>query len=98
MLTEFSPSLDVGIAAFVNVLAENGAETYESCQGGEGHCVPYPMVRFHGDIGEGHRVLAVAISSGLPVARLNRVWSVVNGEPTGPEWELVFHKKENANG
>jgi hypothetical protein len=30
------------------------------------------------------------MDSGLPVAELRRVWVVVDGELTGPCWELTF--------
>ncbi len=29
----------------------------------------------------------------LPISKLRRTWSVVDGELTGPEWEMTFHKK-----
>jgi hypothetical protein len=83
-------SLDPGIAPFVRALVEGGIETYESCQGGTGHAVPEPMVRFHGDSAEGFRALAVALSAGLPVVDLRRFWQIVNGEPCGPYWEMSF--------
>ena len=41
-------SLDVGIARIVQTLQEAGVETFESCQGGEGHIFPRPTVRFRG--------------------------------------------------
>lgn len=37
--------LDPGIAHAVKVLRDSGVETYESCEGGEGHAYPYPCVR-----------------------------------------------------
>jgi hypothetical protein len=83
--------LDTGIVDFVRILQESGIETTESCQGGEGHTYPEPTVRFCGDNSEGFRALAVAMQAQLPVAELRRVWSMQGGEPTGPEWELVFY-------
>ena len=41
--------LDSGIRDAVRILAEAGVETFESCQGGEGHAYAEPTVRFHGD-------------------------------------------------
>lgn len=82
--------IDAGIEPYVRVLREAGVETFESCQGGEGHAVPDPMTRFHGDGAEGFRALAVALSAGLPVVDLRRFWQVVDGEPCGPYWELTF--------
>lgn len=83
-------SLDAGVAPYVDVLDAAGVATFESCEGGEGHAVAEPMVRFHGDGAEGFRALAVALSAGLPVVDLRRFWQVVNGEPCGPYWELSF--------
>lgn len=86
----FSSPLDPGIERAVHLLMDNGVETYESCQGGEGHASPYPVVSFHGQQYEGFRALSVAMSYGLPVFALHRVWSVQDGEPTGPSWQLEF--------
>jgi hypothetical protein len=87
---EFDPPLDPGIRYYVDVLASESVETFESCQGGEGHCYPEPTVRFHGDRSEGFRALAAAIQRGLPVANLRRIWRIIDGEPTGPHWEITF--------
>ena len=86
--------LDPGIKVYVETLAAAGIETFESCQGGEGHSMPEPtVVRFHGERGEGVRALAVALQGDLPVADLRRYWSVIDGEPTGPYWELTFRQR-----
>lgn len=82
--------LDPGILPFVKALREAGVETFESCQGGNGHAFPEPTIRFHGDRSEGYRALAAAMQKGLPVAELRRVWPINDGEPTGPWWELTF--------
>ena len=87
----FDPPLDRGIAAAVELLANAGVETFESCQGGEGHAYPLPTVRFHGPPAEGFRAYAVAVAHGLPVSALARVWRVDYGELTGPWWEMTFH-------
>ena len=87
---EYDPPLDKGIEQTVLILAAAGVETFESCEGGPGHSFPEPTVRFHGVTGEGFRALGVAIINGLPVSELRRVWDVIDGEPTGPHWELVF--------
>ncbi len=65
-------------------------ETFESCEGGEGHAYPEPTVRFHGERAEGLRALSVALQYGLKVLSLRRVWPINDGEPTGPWWELVL--------
>jgi len=84
------PPLDPGIAEAVAALYAAGVETFESCEGGEGHAYAEPTVRFHGDLAEGLRALAVALDAHLPVMELRRTWPVIEGEPTGPWWELVF--------
>ena len=84
------PDLDPGITPIVRVLREEGVETYESCEGGDGHSYPEPAVRFHGHRDEGFRALSVALRRGLPVFALRRIWIVLDGEPTGPDWEMVF--------
>ena len=71
---------------------ENGIETSESCQGGKGHPFPEPTVRFFGDASEGFRALAIALRHGLKVSALRRYWSVEDGEPYGPHWELTFSR------
>jgi hypothetical protein len=83
-------SLDPGIRQMVKVLREYGIETFESCQGGEGHSYPEPTVRFHGQQEEGFRAFAAAREHDLPVWAIKRVWTVHNGEPTGPYWEMTF--------
>jgi hypothetical protein len=82
--------LDSGIEPYVRVLLAHGVETFESCQGGEGHADVAPVVRFFGDRSEGFRALDVTLKHGLPVPDLRRIWQVVDGEPCGPYWELAF--------
>jgi hypothetical protein len=82
--------MDPGIARHVEALRAAGVETFESCQGGDGHAFPYPTVRFRGDRSEGLRALALVLQQGFQVSSLNRVWPVIDGEPTGPYWELEF--------
>jgi len=82
--------LDAGIRQAVLALRRHGIATFESCQGGAGHAYPEPTVRFSGTVSEGYRALAAAMDEGLPVAELRRVWPVLDGEPTGPWWELTF--------
>lgn len=89
-MNEFDPPLDAGIEHAVLALRRANVETFESCEGGQGHAYPEPTVRFHGDKSEGFRALAIAMQAGLNVAGLRRVWPIDNGEPTGPWWELTF--------
>lgn len=90
---DYNPPLDSGIAEFVTTLREAGIDTYESCEGGHGHAYPEPTVAFHGDSSEGFRAIAVARASGLPIAQLRRTWRMIDGEPTGPTWEMTFARK-----
>lgn len=90
---ELDMPLDEGIAEAVHILREAGVETIESCEGGEGHAFPEPTIRFAGNPGEGARAYSVAITFGLPVKSIGRVWDVVSGELSGPWWEIVFRTK-----
>lgn len=82
--------LDRWISYAVKVLRDAGVETYESCEGGRGHSFPEPTVRFCGNQTAGFKALSVAGDFGLPVASLRRFWSVNDGEPVGPDWEMTF--------
>lgn len=92
--TVFSPPLDKGIAPYVTALRAAGIETFESCEGGKGHSYPEPTVRFHGDRSEGFKALAVAQQQTLPVASIRRIWPIIDGEPTGPWWEMTFRRDD----
>ena len=94
----FEMPLDEGIAEAVHVLRAGGIETFESCEGGEGHAYPEPTVRFFGGQSEGYRAYAVAASHGLAVASLERVWPVIDGELTGPWWQMVFRAPRAGSG
>lgn len=82
--------LDPGIAYAVAALQSVGVSTFESCEGGPGHCFAEPTVRFSGGQAEGFRALGAVRLMGLPVMELRRVWCVIDGEPTGPHWEMTF--------
>lgn len=82
--------LDPGIVRAVRVLMEGGVETFESCEGGNGHAFPEPTIRFHGQRDAGWHAFAVARRQGLAVKALRRVWDLEDDEPTGPCWEMVF--------
>ncbi|SRR5216117_3392341 len=82
---------------------ENGIETTESCEGdwrwtpGRGrHSFPEPTITFAGGPAEGFRALGIALQHGLKVVALRRVWTVNDGEPTGPEWEMTFWRPARA--
>lgn len=89
-ITDEDQQIDAGIRAYVDALRSEGIETFESCEGGQGHAYPVPTIRFHGDRAEGFRALSMAQQKGLPVAALRRTWPINDGEPTGPWWEMTF--------
>lgn len=91
--TDEIAACDIGVRSFVEALRAEGIETFESCEGGEGHAFHEPTIRFHGERGEGHRALGIALGLNLPVAELRRSWPVQDGEPTGPWWEMTFSRK-----
>lgn len=88
----FDPALDAGIREAVETLRAAGVETFESCQGGEGHSYREPTVRFHGGQGAGWRALTAAMENGLKVTAIRRTWVIIDGEPTGPYWEITFQE------
>ena len=90
---DYSPPLDKGIQREVKILAEGGIETYESCEGGIGHSYPEPTVRFRGERSEGFKALAIALQNDLKPSDLRRLWAIIDGEPTGPCWEMTFYHK-----
>lgn len=82
--------LDPKIKQIVLALQKAGIETYESCQGGKGHCSNEAFVRFHGTIGAGYKAVAVALEHDFKIVELRRVWPVLDKELKGPVWELIF--------
>lgn len=92
----FEEPLDEGISEIVLILIANGVETYESCEGGQGHAYPWPTVRFTGSSAEGLRALSVALSHGLPVSQLRRTWSIKDELIHGPWWEMTFNPPRNS--
>src|SRR5436309_827030 len=85
----FGLPLDRDISYAVKILHDAGIETYESCDGSEGHAFPEPTIRFYGDSAEGYRAVGIALQLGLPVFTLRRFWCVISGELTGPRWEMT---------
>lgn len=89
----FGLPLDRDISYAVKVLSEAGIETYESCEGGDGHAFTEPTIRFYGDKSEGYRAAAIALQLSLPLFELRRFWTVIGLELSGPNWEMTFHPK-----
>lgn len=87
---ELDMPLDEGIAQIVHILRADGIETIESCQGGDGHPFHVPTVRVCGGPGEGFRTYGVAVRAGLKPRSLSRIWTVDDGELTGPYWDITF--------
>ncbi|MDP2333130.1 MAG: hypothetical protein Q8M19_20785 [Reyranella sp.] len=88
--------IDAGIRRYVLALRAGGVETFESCEGGPGHAMPEPTIRFHGNKGAGFRALAVAMDHGLPILSLRLAWPINDGLPSGPWWEMTFSTKDNS--
>ena len=87
---EMLEALDPKIRRIVQILREQGLETFESCQGGKGHAYTQPTVRFHGMRGEGFKAIEIVFRNDLPVYELRRIWEVIDHEVTGPYWEITF--------
>ena len=85
--------LDTGIRLAVEILCAAGIETFESCEGGQGHSYPEPTIRFYGERDQGWKALHVVLQNNLPVSSIRRIWRIIDGEPTGPYWEIVFWRK-----
>jgi hypothetical protein len=47
-------------------------------------------VRFHGQREEGFKALAIVLQNGLKPSKLARIWTIEDGEPVGPDWEMTF--------
>jgi len=82
--------IDHGVRRYVLILRAEGIETFESCQGGDGHAYPEPTIRFHGNAFEGYKAFAIAMTYGLPVAGVRQAYSVEAQRLTGPWWEMTF--------
>lgn len=87
---QIKDSLDKGIEKAVGILMANKVETFESCQGGVGHCFAEPTIHFYGNKNEGIRVAYICLQENLPVFKIGRAFHVSGGEITTPFWEVVF--------
>lgn len=92
--TKDIPNIDSGILHLVDFLRHNKVETFESCEGGEGHIFEVPTIRFGGTKAEGLRVISLAMQFDLGADELRRYWNLIDGELTGPEWEITFKSSE----
>lgn len=66
--------LDDGIKKAVFLLMDYGFETFESCEGSEGHCYSEPTVRFFGDEFDLIRAWEICSLHGLRVFEAKRVF------------------------
>lgn len=66
--------VDLLIEPAVKILNEHGFKTFESCQGGEGHCFSEPTVRFYGLEFDLIRAYEILSCYGLNVHEAKRVF------------------------
>ena len=83
--------IDPAVREAVKVLREEGVDTFASCQGGEGHAYKVPTIRFEGGREEGFRAYVICTKHGFEVDEIKRTWEVIDGEVSGPFWELTFY-------
>lgn len=91
-LDRFADGLDIdpGIRHYVAILRSQGIETCQSCEGGPGHPYLVPTIDFLGGNAEGPRAVAAALTYGLPIAELRRIWHIRDGQMEGPIWSMIF--------
>ncbi len=94
-------AIDPLILPAVKILNNHGFETFESCQGGEGHCYHEPTVRFFGDEFSLIRAYETCRCYGLNVSAAKRVFMKVdvyknnisaNEMPFGIAWGEPFNE------
>lgn len=89
--------VDEKIRAVVVLLNRHGFKTFESCQGGEGHCFKYPTVRFEGsefDLIKAHNICEVNNLNVMEGKRVYRKTPLYNDEGVsiGEAWETPFNE------
>ena len=90
---KFDIPLDPGIERAVLFLRNNGIETFESCEGGEGHAYIEPTVRFHGQYDSLLKAAGLLIHYDFPLKSVRRYYSVLWNELVGPYNEVTFREK-----
>jgi hypothetical protein len=58
---------------------------------------PEPTIRFFGGRDQGFKALWIALANGLRPAALRCYYSIQDGEPVGPDWEMTFTKPDLPN-
>lgn len=66
--------VDTEIRPVVKILNQHGFETFESCQGGDGHCYNEPTVRFFGNEFDLIRAYEICRCYGFNVYKAKRVF------------------------
>ena len=96
--------IDDGIMPAVHIMWDNGFDTFESCEGGEGHAYFEPTIRFLGTEFDLIRAYEVWTANGLIVGEVKRVYrkctSIYDKEGKrilGHGWEqpineIIFYK------
>lgn len=93
--------IDERIRPAVEVLNKHGFKTFESCEGGEGHCFYEPTVRFEGTEFDLIRAYEICQLENLPVYEVKRVFrkssiykdnNSYNTLPIGQVWEAPFNE------
>ena len=93
----FASFIDAGILPAVEILNKHGFETFESCQGGEGHSFPEPTVRFLGSEFDLIRAYEICECYGLTVLAAKRVYKkadvyISKTKHIGFAWEKPFNE------
>lgn len=80
------------------MLRAGGVETFESCQGGDGHARPEPTIRFFGNGAAGFHAFAVTNDNGLPVLKLALTYSISDEKLLeSPWWEMTFRTMDKTS-
>jgi len=91
--------IDKGIRPVVELLNKYGFKTFESCEGGEGHCFNEPTVRFYGSEFDLIRAYELCALHKINVYEARRTYrktdiykDVNNGESIGENWDEPFNE------
>ncbi len=92
--------VDERIRIPVQILNKHGFETFESCQGGEGHCFSEPTIRFFGSEFDCIRAFELLQAHGLCVYETKRVFRKVDIDTTNKKtllrnkvyWDKPFNE------
>jgi hypothetical protein len=82
--------IDLEIIPALHVLADNGIDTFSSCQGGDDHHAIMPEILFHGDDSAGLYAVWLLNERGFLVWELSRYWDLRHGEPRQPLWRVAL--------